>query len=303
MTTNKLITQGQVRQITGFGADVIEKVLDDLGLDKKGAQAVIGRGGEFGSLIMPSILSALQSLSVSERFKDEEVDSRYGYLSGYKPKGLNEQMNQLRILFPGIGFCNQDLFTQIERDDVKLPKHAEGWFAIPNWMRNPQIFGTTYSDALLKVLNMIKKARNGKFYNYREGQINEKNIHQSDRTREFWKKLSNDQGNPDILIVPAQFGIRHRGRSVRRACEIFVGNEFGLGAFAVGVMILTHPERLQNFDDLWIDCAGDEFAANADGDCSRAPYFGFGDSDIKVGTGWVDDADSDYGSASGFLPQ
>ena len=30
--------------------------------------------------------------------------------------------------------------------------------------------------------------------------------------------------------------------------------EFGLGAFAVGIMLSTHENRLKNLDDLWIDC-------------------------------------------------
>jgi len=48
----------------------------------------------------------------------------------------------------------------------------------------------------------------------------------------------------DILVVPAQFGLRHRGRSVRRVREVMNANEFGLGVFAIGIMLLTHPERL-----------------------------------------------------------
>lgn len=303
MTINKSITQGQVKQIARFGSDAIEKALEELGLNKGNAQSVIGRGGEFAAIIKDSALSALKNLSVSDRFKDEEVESSYGYLSGYKPKGLNEQCNRLRTLFPGIGFCNQDLLKEIEKGEVKLPKYAEGWFAIPNWIKNTQIFGANYSGSLLKVFDTIKKTRNGNFYNYREGQIDEKHVRQSVRTKEFWQKLSEDQGNPDILIVSAQFGIRHRGRSVRRACEIFLENEFGLGAFAIGIMILTHPERLQNYDDLWIDCSGDEFSSVADDDFSRAFYFEFYGGKVGFHSGWISDARSRYGSASGFLSQ
>ncbi|MEK9185095.1 MAG: hypothetical protein AAB866_02965 [Patescibacteria group bacterium] len=240
----------------------------------------------------------------TDKFKDEEVKSSYSYLSGYKPKGLNEQCNKLRVLFSGIGFCNQDLLAQIEKGEVELPKHAEGWFAIPNWMKNPKIFGTTYSEAVQKVLNMIKQIRNGKFENYREGQLDEKRLRQLARTQKFFRDLSESQGNPDILIVPAQFGIRHRGRSVRRAREVFLTNEFGLGAFAVGIMILTHPERLQHYDDLYIDCAGDEYDdPGSDVRFDRAPYFRFFDGKVKFGTDYVGNADDRYGSASGLVPQ
>lgn len=304
MLTQTVATPGQLKQVTRVGTDAVEKSIMEFGLDKDGAQRVHARGDEFAESIRTAVIASLKDLSVSDRFKNEEVESRYGYLSGYKPKGLNEQCNQLRILFSGIGFCNQDLLAQIEKGEVELPKHAEGWFAIPNWMKNPKIFGATYNEALLKVLDTINQARNGKFCNYREGQLNEKRLRQSARTQKFFAELAKAQGDPDILIVPAQFGIRHRGRSVRRAREVFLTNEFGLGAFAVGIMILTHPERLMNYDDLWIDCGGDEFdAPDSDVRFGHAPYFLFHGDEVEFDTSYVGPAHDSYGSASGLVPQ
>jgi hypothetical protein len=248
----------------------------------------------------------IAELSVSNRFANEEVESKYGYLSGYTPKGLTEQCNRLRELFPGLGYTNLDLLTQIEEGEVKLPQHAEGWFAIPNVWKTEVLarFGGSYSQAVQKVLDTIKQTRNGKFYNCREGQIDEKHLRQSARTKKFFTELSEAQGNPDILIVPAQFGIRHRGRSVRRAREVFTSNEFGLGAFAVGIMILTHPLRLQHYDDLWIDCADDEFDDPvSDARFGHAPYFNFNDGKVKFDTNYVDNVNDNYGSASGLVPQ
>jgi len=115
--------------------------------------------------------------------------------------------------------------------------------------------------------------------------------------------LGNQQTGFDILVVAAQFGLRHRGRSVRRAREVFMDNEFGLGAFEIGCMILTHPERLQHFDDLWIDCTGNEYSYNGNGVFSRAPYFHFHDGNAGLNAGWVNGAYEHYGSASGFLLQ
>ncbi len=217
------------------------------------------------------------------------------------------QCNRLRELFSGIGFANNiDLFDSIEKGEVVLPANTEGWFAIPNWIKNPAIFGDTYNSALQKVLDTIKTTRNGKFYNYRDGQLGPKRLRQSARTQEFFRGLSEAQGNPDILIVAAQFGFRHRGRSVRRAREIIVSTsgEFGLGAFAVGVMILTHPERLMNYDDLWIDCAGDEYdGPDSPGRFGRAPCFRFGGGGVEFDASTVDRARGHYGSASGVVPQ
>jgi hypothetical protein len=79
--------------------------------------------------------------------------------------------------------------------------------------------------------------------------------------------------------------------------------EFGLGAFAVGCMLLTHPEREVKWEQLHMDCAGDEFAPDADGDFSRAPVFFFSDGKVGFGAYWFDRARDGYGSVSGFLPQ
>ena len=79
-------------------------------------------------------------------------------------------------------------------------------------------------------------------------------------------------------------------------------SEFGLDAFAVGIMLLTHPERLVAYEDLWIDCAGDEYLPDADGQFEYAPCFLFIDGKGKFDAGWFGDALEGCGSASGFVP-
>src|SRR3989338_5316196 len=272
---NAKSTAGQIKQINRFGSDAIEKVLGELGLDNPGAQRVIEHGDEFAEAIRIATLASLKDLSVSDKFKNEEDASNYGYLSGYrKPKGITEQCNILRQIFPGVGFADEKLA------ECAVPANAEGWFAIPKW----QTIAPTYSEAVQKVLDAVKKARNGKFHNYRDGQINDQRLRQTAKTASMFQKIGREQKDHDILVVAAQFGIRHRGRSVRRAREVFSVNEFGLGTFAVGIMILTHPERLQHYDDLWIDCAGDEFDdPGADVRFGHAPCFYFIAGEVEFG--------------------
>lgn len=254
----------------------------------------IEHGDEFAEAIRIAAIASLKDLSVSDKFKNEEVKSNYGYLSGYKPKGITEQTNRLRQLFPGIGFADEKIA------EGELPKNAEGWFAIPKW----QTVAPTYGEAVQKVLDMIKQTRNGAFHNYREGQLGPDRLRQSTKTVAVFQEFCDEQKDHDILVVAGQFGLHHRGRSVRRAREVFVANELGLGAFAVGIMILTHAERLQNMGDLWIDCAGDEFDdPGADVRFAHAPFFRFSDGKVKFGTVWFDGAHGSDGSASGFLPQ
>jgi hypothetical protein len=234
---------------------------------------------------------------LTNKWKDEEVPSEYGYLSGYQPqkRGLAQQEQCLQELFPGLGF--------LDLSNIKFtvfPDGDEGWFAIPRW----QAIAPTYNGAVQKVLDLIKLTRQGAFQNYREGQIGPDRLRQSVRSTRFWETIGNQQAGKDILVLPAQFGLVHRGRSVRRAREVMRVNEFGLGAFAVGVMLLTHPERLMHYDDLWIDCAGDEYHdPGSDAPFDLAPYFRFDDDGVEFGTGCVSDVDEYYGSASAFSPQ
>ena len=84
---------------------------------------------------------------------------------------------------------------------------------------------------------------------------------------------------------------------------MFTDQEFGLGTFEVAVMLLTHPERLTDCNDLWIDVPGNEYSPVAGGHFDNAPYFSFNDGKVKFNVNWTDNANTNYGSASAFLPK
>jgi len=285
--TTQSITSEQTKQYKRFIEDAAERALKEVGLDKDGLQKLIENGDEF----QVRIIAVIKKLSIA----NEEVESSYGYEypSGYKPKGITEQANILRQLLPGIGYADEKLAEQ------PLPANTEGWFAIPRW----QSVAETYEKAVKIVLDLIKKQCKGKFYNWREGKLGAQYLRQHERTTKKLETLADQQKDYDILVVAAQFGFRHRGRSVRRAREVFTANEFGLGAFEIGCMLLTHPERLRHYNDLWIDCAGNEYAPDADGDFSDTPYFYFYGGKVEFDTHWFGDTHVFYGSASGFLSQ
>lgn len=238
-----------------------------------------------------------QELSVPDLFAslraDEEVWSRRKYPESYTLKGVTRQITILRELFPELKDATCD-----ETNARRPPYGADGWFAIPRWEK----IAPTYGEAVEKVLALIASKR--KFY-YRDGMLGAEYLRQHARTQMGFQKLCDQQKaygkDCDILVVPAQFGLRHRGRSVRRAREVFTAHEFGLGAFAVGVMFLTHPERLQRYNDLWIDCAGDEYAPGADGNFSCAPFFYTTDGWAKLDAHGYNEGDDRFGSVSGFL--
>lgn len=288
-------TEGQEKQYKRFIEDAAGKAaglaLEKVNPDKDGIQRVFERGDELGSAISEVVVAKTQELSVGNQFADEEAESNYGYLSGYKkPKAITVQTNCLRELFSGIGYADEKLVEQ------ELPEKAEGWFAIPRWEK----FALSYQEAVKKVLEKIRETRKGKFCNYRQGQLGPEYLRQHSKTARMFQMIGNQQKNHDILVIPCQFGILHRGRSVRRAREVMKSTEFGLGAFAVGIMLLTHPERLQHYNDLWIDCAGDEYSSEPGGGFVLAPCFYFHDGWVEFGARWSDDAVASDGSASAF---
>lgn len=226
------------------------------------------------------------------RYADEEVASSYTYPSNYAVKPLAEQIAVLCKLF-----CLDGAKTLAYAEKLpKLPEGAEGWFAVPKW----QAVDDTYGKAVVIVLAHIGNKR--KFKNWRERKLGREYLRQSERTEQMFAKFC-EQQEGDIIIIPDQFGLRHRGRSVRRARVVFAGNEFGLGAFANGCMLLIHPEREQVWEQLHIDCAGDEYAPDGDGKFVCAPVFYWDDDKLHFDTHWTNNAYKQYGSASGFVPQ
>lgn len=308
----KTLTQTEAEHITNGQKKLITRIINDIAdsdpvqealdaLSKKGAECLKGNA-EFAEALREFAVQTIAEFGVVNEYADEEVRSGYGYLSGYKkPEKIAYQIKIIHELFPQTTWE----YFRPDEEQIKSPDLAEGLFAIPNWIKRPEIFGPTYSAAVQKILDTLKKARDGAFHNYHEGAIDEKHLRQSVKSVEFWKNLAEAQGNTDILLVPAQFGIRHRGRSVRRARVIIddTAGECGLGAFAAGSMLLTHPNRLEHYDDLWIDLSGDEFSPDADGQFSESPFFKFLGDRLKFAAGPVDYAYESFGSASGFVPQ
>ncbi len=152
MTTLTLerATDEQQKQLGRVASDAADKAVKDYfkgtTVSKEGAQRVHA-SADFAARIREATILALADLSVTDKYKNEEVKSSYGYLSGYKPKGVTEQTNILRQLFPGVGFADE------QNEPRPVPPNAEGWFAIPRW----QTIAPTYGEAVQKVLDTLKK--------------------------------------------------------------------------------------------------------------------------------------------------
>ena len=276
---------------------------DKAKLDETSAQQLNENGGE----LQAGISKLIAEFSVSNQFADEVTESSYTYPDEYKgPRAIAAQVKELAKTL-GLSPAKALKYVKEVLPTLELPDEAEGWFAVPSIsaLAKKHFAEVTdpaeqYCQAVQLIHTKISESRS--FYNYREGEITPNRLRTHVRTVEMLKQVAKTQPG-DILIVAAQLGMKHRGKSVRRARETFKAHEFGLNSLAVGSIVLTHPKRLVRFDELDMDCAGDEFAPDADGGFSHAPYFDFYDDRAWFDTGTVGFFGAYYGSASAFLPQ
>ena len=293
-----LITSRDPKGLHAVG--LFEAVYNKSKLDDARAQRLNERGGE----LQDGIAKLIAELSASNQYANEEVRSNYAYPKEYKgPKPIADQIKALAKILD----LDPSQALEFAKNLPALPDGAEGWFAIPSVdalakKHFPEVTDPVemYCQAVQLVHQKIAASRS--FYNYREGQITPAQLRVHARTAHALDLIAETQKG-DILIVAAQLGMRHRGKSVRRAREVFVANEFGLGSLAVGSIVLTHPERLVRWEELDMDCSGDEFSPEAGGDFSRSPCFLFRGGEGEFGARFVGGPRAYFGSVSGFLSQ
>ena len=257
----------------------------------------------FTEVVRRGVASYFDSAPVIESKVEKKTVLQAGYFSGYAPSRLDWQISKVKEIFPRTGSVNVDLLRGIESGEVALPIGAEGWFSIPNLAGNRYTFGSDGCKAFQKVLYNIKKKRKGGMNNWREDQLYQSRLRRSERTTSFLERISEAQGHPDILIVPAQFGFLHRGQSARWIRHNSLGeNEFELGLLEVSVMLYAHPKRLGHYEDLQVYCTGDEFVENSIfGDSVSFPFFGFSFGRLEFSTFGSDFFSEHLGSVSAFV--
>ena len=298
MSTKKLNTSRDPKGL--HAVSLFEVTYNKAKLDDDQAQR-LNESPDFAAKLLELILEH----SATNQYADEVEESEYTYPSEYTgPKEIAVQINLLGEMF-GISTTAALAYAQ---NLPALPEGAEGWFAIPRVEAIgakffPEITDPVdrYCRAVEFVLDKLGESRS--FQNYRKGQIDKKHIRGTARTIAKFGEVKQQQQDGDILIIAAQLGMKHRGKSVNRARETFSSDEYGLGAFAVISIALVHPERLVRTDELDMDCAGDDFAPDGDGDFSKSPYLIFSDDKVRFVARGLSYAFRYYGSASGFVPQ
>mgnify|MGYP000100213209 CR=1 FL=1 len=282
------ITEERKKQIEEIIENIVNQEIKSGFLNQARIEKLLKKKEEFEDYIINGIIK----FSNHDEFENEEVESNFSYPEEYRIKEVDEQVEILKRLLPQLSDATYD------RDIIKqpLPEGSEGWFAIPR----SKLLSSTYSNAVDLVLSIISLERG--LINYCLGKFKIDFLRRNERTMKMLKKISDKQKQHRILIIPCQFGINHRGRSVRRVREILKPNEFGLGVFEVACLLLTHPEREIKQEQLHLYCPGDDFAIMEDIFCHALSFnflnnYGF----LNLNYCWYCYFYEDYGSATGFF--
>ena len=258
-------------------------------LDRQSAASVLEMDKKFKSEVTERVVEIIHRHTFSNKYKDEDVGSTRGYPQTYRVRPIEGQVTDLRKLFPSLGACNERLAR------LPLPEGAEAWFAVPRW----QALAPTYNEAVEMLIGVLASKR--RFSNRIIGKLTDKYLRQTERSKLGQNILAEQQEGNDILVVAAQAGMLHRGCSARRTRVAMAGNEYGLGIFAFGCMLMMHPERLSHADSLMIDCSGDEYSVRGDYTFDRVPLFDYDMSGIELSIFYEDRARNLWGTPTAFL--
>jgi len=258
-------------------------------LDRNRAQQVLDLNRELQKELIDSIVAIIHRNTVSDKFKSEQVPSNHTYPPNYAVRPVEAQVTELRLQFPSLGDCMEKIARK------PLLQGAEAWFAIPRWQK----LAETYNEAVELVLGTLGSRR--KVSNRIIDRLGPTYLRQSERSKLAEKILAEQQQGQDFLVMGAQLGLLHRGRSARRACVAMDGNEFALGSFAVACILLTHSERLSSENALMIGCSGDEYSFQGDYTFNRVPLFDYDIGGVEFSIFYEDRARDLWGTPSGFL--
>lgn len=298
--TSTGITSGQIAQLTQVAESAVRstilQTIKRLNPSKEQIQLVIvENGGDFQSAMTQRISPIVDE--VIRLFLTTEKRPDYGYLSKYSPKNIALQIDRLHEFFPELGNANQEILAQIESGELVPPQGAEGFFAIPHW----SLIGTSYLGAIGRVAVLLQQLHSRHFQNSIKRQVGSGYLLEETRKVKAMEALQQAQ-NADILIIPAQFGARYNNVCANRALsEMKEGKEFGLGVYETGIMLLTHPERLQDMSDMRIGCIGDEASSVRSGTSRCTPLFDISGSELGLKRIWSSFASMDHGLATGFI--
>jgi hypothetical protein len=190
----------------------------------------------------------------------------------------------------------------------RLPRGAEGLFAIPDIGALTRVsvreFEHRHYAATIIVLECLAQAMR-RFEN--TAGLNG-GIRMYEATRTALDMIAAEQKS-DILIIPGQFGRYRRNLSVGGVRETVASPEFPAHSIGVAAMLLSHPDRMTGWRDLWIDVPGEDInlatkeeRAKGTAQWAWSPAFVHGDTANEITVCAASVTHAHYGSATFFLP-
>lgn len=243
--------------------------------------------GLFEAFILSNVPPLRALLEEAQAEGGEGIVSEYGYPAGWCLKSMDEQLMILKDIFPDLAFEAEI--------PASLPEGAEGWLVVPK----PSKIAKTYNEALETLLSLLGGVRSA-FSNWRQGKLGPEYLQITEKTRGVLDRLERSTTG-DYLVLAIQCGLRYQASSVFQARKTFDEKEYGLGPFEIAGLLLTHPERLADYEHLGIDCPGGEYAPNADRNFSHSLYFIWDQGGLYFDCSYADGIGPGFGSASGFL--
>lgn len=296
------VTNGQEKSYKRLVEDSTQKgiklVLGKQFLNKDGMQALLSRGNEVSAAVVDAIIETSKKFgNMSNRYPNQKVTSSYGYPPTYKGFLPIEEQIQLVAKRHNLNPDKASAYAQTLRA-ITLPSKSEGLIAMPWW----NAIAPTYGEAIQILCNLLAQSRS--FQNYREGKLSNAHVRLFENTKQVFEAMRKAQGS-DILVFPAQAGLGHKGESILYARDEFLLSgygEFGGDPIMGFTILLNHPGRMSQFEEVDMDFPGVEYAPVGDSVFSRSLCLRFGVGGVRFAFRYLDIPRDFYGSVSGFFP-
>ena len=186
------------------------------------------------------------------------VTSSYFYPPLWKPKSLQEQIRLMYRRYPYLRSPDFHDITLQGGDSI-----FDGIFVIPkltslaSTFRNTDPFGGDYIFMIqnFPILAFLQQQRRITV------SLGNEQVVMTREAKSAIERLER-QYESDYFFVTAQTGLKFAGVSPLLATQSIVSPEFPLPLWCVIHILLTHLERLTNWDSLGIYCAGDLIGGN-----------------------------------------
>lgn len=274
------------------------------GINDDGLQRIIEQGGVFQERLMPILRE--MALPWINPYTDELTKLGYGYPNGWTPDPLDVQRDRLLAAFPGIKLPNPI------KGDLPAGFDALGYHIFPERLGllhditdgNGANYGRVIEEIVFPKLEGVYKANSHGFQNYGTGELGPNYIRLELRGRVALEAIQSTT-DMDAYIAPVSYGKRwaRNTLSPRNARETaLLAKELAQGVVQIGCHLIGQPGRLVAYEDLSLDCSGDEYNWDADGEWSHCPYFDFSGGALEFSADWAVDAREDYGSVVALSP-